>query len=122
MQNVLHEMRATGQQKVAMLCDESVIESTVVMYWGMPYESILLSGIDGDKINRTFLGVSPERYQHIGVGADTMRHTILYPWGVIPVSDINPRYFRLDTTQPYTYWDCDRSHEVLRRKPTGNAR
>ena len=119
-QNVMHEMQAGGQQKLVLLCDESGIESTAVMYWGMPYESMLWSSLDGDIPNRTFLGVSPERYRQLG--ADTMRHTMLEPWHVLPAGSLNPHYFQLDTTRPYATWDCAKAQEVLRRIPAVNRR
>jgi len=70
-----------------------------ILDWGMPFETILMSAINGDKPQRTFFFINPD---------DTQTRDLLkkYPgfynaYGVLPNYMLNHTYFSVDTTTQY---------------------
>jgi len=73
-------------------------DSTLLMNWGAPVESIFLSKIKGENPQRTFIFLSPDEIQSFNTSS---KDTLLGCWEKRPFSRLNSFYFQLDTTETY---------------------
>jgi hypothetical protein len=91
----LQEMREKGLTKVILKKDKQ-IEDKALMDWGLPYESILASKLNGDKPQLTFLALSDNEIER---NARPDNKTMINDWGFEDLS--NKFYFQIDTSRPY---------------------
>jgi len=74
------------------------IDSALIMNWGAPVESLLLSGIKGDNPQRSFIFAVPgDANAYAKIGSDTL----IGCWDLRPQSKINQFYFHTDTSVKY---------------------
>ena len=105
-EQILSQMRKKQIPKLALYDDSRLKPLTDVYWWGLPYESTLMSSIDGDKQQLTFLLVSPDDKKTL----DQLKtpKDFYYVWFSIPCSKLDKEYFNIDSTKSYrvmTYTD-----------------
>ena len=97
-EQILTCMRAKGITKLAIYNDDRLM-SEYKLYWGLPYESVFLSSMAGEKPQRTFTFVNP--------GDSRTLELLKNPKGFydayfdFPCSNLNKEYFVIDSTKPY---------------------
>ena len=75
------------------------VDSALILNWGAPVESIILSKLKGENPQRTFIFLEPNLFFLAkNMGTDTM----LGCWEKRPKGKINGYYFQPDTTVPYS--------------------
>jgi hypothetical protein len=98
-ENVLAQMRKKHIPKLALYTDD-YYRTKCIQSWSFEFETIMESAIDGDKPQLTFFFVNRDDQKTL--------NNIKSPngfyngWSVCPQSQLNPRYFSIDTTRPYT--------------------
>ena len=97
-EDILGQMRHKGITRLALISDEHLRKVTIAD-WALPYESILMSELDGDKQQLTFLFVNVTDTQTI----EQLKHPKGFydVWGVLPWSIMNKEYYNLDSVRPY---------------------
>ena len=94
---ILADMRERGVFKAHLPEPDEAVRSRLKLWWGASVESMMQSALDGESPQRTFaFHPEPEKASD-GYG----KHTMDAPWDYRSSSKLNPRYFRLDTTQTY---------------------
>lgn len=76
------------------------LEHDLILGWALPYETIYLSALNGDTLQRTIMYCHENRLQEFE--KEDTHQRILFPFGSLPNSDLNKYYFHMDTTQGYT--------------------
>ena len=97
-EQILAQMRKKGITKLALYNDQHLME-IAKLGWGLPFESILRSSIDGDKPQLTFLFVNPDDKKTM----EELNNTkgFYHAWMMLSYKDLNKEYFNIDTTKPY---------------------
>jgi hypothetical protein len=95
---VLAQMKTKGITKLALYNDDPIREKDIVD-WGLTYESLYASSINGDKPARTFCFVNKDDKKTLGML--TTSNGFYDAWGMTPSADLNARYFVIDSTRPY---------------------
>ncbi len=103
-EQILNQMRKKGITKLALYNDQHLM-SLVKLDWGLPFESILMSSMDGDKQKLTFLFVNPDDKKTIGELNNSK--DFYHAWMMLPYNDLNKEYFNIDTTKPYQIMTYD---------------
>ena len=82
------------------LYNDAHLMSVSKLYWGLPYESLYISSMDGNKPQLTFLFVNPDEKQIM----ENIKNPKLFveAFGGFPSSLLNKDYFQVDSTKPYT--------------------
>ena len=98
-EKILAQMRKKGIDKLALYNDAHLM-SVSKLYWGLPYESLYISSMDGNKPQLTFLFVNPDEKQIM----ENIKNPKLFveAFGGFPSSLLNKDYFQVDSTKPYT--------------------
>ena len=97
-EQILSQMRKKGIMKLALYNDEG-LRKTAILDWGLPFESMLISSMDGEKPQRTFLFVNRDDKQTIAELNNTK--DFYHAWTMLPYNDLNKAYFDIDTAKPY---------------------
>ncbi len=96
--NMLNRMDAKSISKVIIAGPARVADSTLIMNWGAPAESMILSRLKGQSPQRTFIFLDAGQLPGAqNTGADTL----LGCWEKRSVNAIDRYYFRFDTTTTY---------------------
>lgn len=90
---VMDAMRKKGIHKLAINLNSEYAEKTI-LYWGLPYESLLMSAMQGDQPQLTFFYSTPD---YKTAPADCMDNGF-FP---IPSHLLQHNYFLIDTMQSY---------------------
>jgi hypothetical protein len=90
---VMNAMRRKGVHKLAINLTSDYAQKTI-LYWSLPYESLFMSAMNGDKPQLSFFYSTPD---HKSPPVDCM-DVGFYP---IPSSLLTNNYFTIDTLQPY---------------------
>jgi hypothetical protein len=69
----------------------------LLMNWGVPTESILASALQGDKPQKNFVVIQPS--DSTSIPSDP--HMLVIPFGMMHDSELNGKYFEIDTTAGY---------------------
>jgi hypothetical protein len=86
--------------KVVINQVDKAVSDQLIMNWGLAVETVFLSGLKGEPVQRTLLFNADNQYTgFLTSGTDTF----IGCWEKRPSSRINQRYFCIDTTVPYTY-------------------
>ncbi|WP_276132899.1 hypothetical protein [Polluticoccus soli] len=93
---VLQQMHRDNLTKLALLKDEDHVEPIWMLDWGIPVESIMLSALNGDPVQRQFIILKPGEGNRVEV--DTKHLVTTDIWRI---DQLNQFYFHFDTTQPY---------------------
>ena len=97
-EDVLLQMKKKGINKLALIKEQNIL-SKVMLDWGLPNETILMSAMHGDKPQPTFLFVNKDDEKAIKDLA--IPKTISISFDILPLKDLNTQYFTIDTTHPY---------------------
>ncbi len=97
-EGIMAQMKKKGINNLALHRNQERFNQ-FILDWGMPFETILMSALNGDKPQRTFFFINQE---------DTQTRDLLkkYPgfyntYGVLPNYLLNQKYFSVDTTTQY---------------------
>jgi hypothetical protein len=94
----LADMKQHGFTKAIVLAHDDQADKRMVLSWGLPVESMMLSALEGERPQRTFFYSGEEDLtKTIAVGRDTL----IGCWEKRPTSKLNARYFQMDTTSGY---------------------
>jgi hypothetical protein len=96
---MLNKMKEKNLTKIVIPEPVPFADSALIMNWGAPVESIILSKLKGDDPQRTFIFADANlQSAALRAGADTM----VGCWEIWPKARINGKYFRPDWSAPYT--------------------
>jgi hypothetical protein len=98
----LEQIRAAMKKngiKKAIVTRTDDANQQLIMNWGTPVESIVLSKLDGEVPQLTFICADSSMLKSFNT---TSRDTLLGCFEKVPVSSINSRYFVVDTASVYT--------------------
>ncbi|HMG67285.1 MAG TPA: hypothetical protein VK588_06345, partial [Chitinophagaceae bacterium] len=98
-EQILAQMRKKGIPKLCIINEDRLL-STNMLSWGLPYESLMMSEMDGDKPQLTFFLVNIDDKHTQEMIADTK--SFYNSFNIIPASFLNKKYFSIDTIQPYS--------------------
>ncbi len=94
-EQILTQMRKKGITKLALYNDVQLITASK-LYWGLPFESVMRSSMDGDKPQLTFMFVNPGDKRVLDCLKDPKGFFDAY--ANFPCSQL---YFNVDSTKPY---------------------
>lgn len=98
MNTTLDNMRKRGIYKAALPAEDEVFKKELILYWGAPVESMMLSALAGEHPQRSFVYEVPEKMQEVlSLRKDEMRAA----FSIRPAAKLNPKYFVMDTTTAY---------------------
>ncbi len=92
------KMKEKNLTKVVITNLPHDVDSTLLMNWGAPVESIFLSVLKGENPQRTFIFQSPDELKVFNTAS---KDTLLGCWEKRPAAKMNPHYFHLDTAATY---------------------
>ncbi len=96
-ENILHKMKEKGLYKVIILEPATGLDSALIMNWGAPASSMLISKLNGETPQRTFTFLDPDEISANIISKDTL----LGCWIKWPAAKLNSYYFQMDTTSTY---------------------
>ena len=99
LEQVHHKMKKEKINKLIVSDEDPGLEDRLLLTWGLPYETILFSALNHDVPTKTMSYLKAdviEKYQ-----ATSERNCLISNFGPFCSQDINPDYFRLDTSSPY---------------------
>lgn len=94
----LVQMQQKGLMKVVIATKDSKMEDTLLMSWGLPVESMMLSAMRGENPQRTMITIPETELQNRYTNS---KDTMMFPFALRGLHQLNPHYFKLDTTQQY---------------------
>jgi len=97
LEHVLDKMRINNYYK-AVIVDENNLNNEMRMTWGTPEESIILSALQNEHPQRTFVIMSQAEIKQITLPG---KDTLLGCFEKRPFSRLNPHYFQMDTSDVY---------------------
>jgi hypothetical protein len=104
MDQLLLKMREKNFTKMLITSLPKPLDSTLVSTWGMPVESAMLSQLEGDRPQRTFMFVSTDEAQRVqSVGKDTLIGC-WHKWGQ---AELDSNYFKIEKTEGYRVMTYD---------------
>jgi hypothetical protein len=92
------KMRQKQVTKLVTTHTDAATNQQLLMSWGTPVESMMLSQLQGERPQRTFI---IEDSQQLKTFYTASRDTMLGCFEKVAAKDINARYFLLDTTSVY---------------------
>jgi len=98
-EQMLTQMKKKGITKLALYDDLPEIREKYLLDWASGYESLFLSTMDEDQPARTFIFINKDDKQKRDL--ITSNHGFCGAWSIVPVNDMNSRYFKIDTDQAY---------------------
>jgi len=98
-EQVLAQMRKKGITKLALFIDDRQFLSINKLHWGLPFESLMMSAVNGDKPQLTFCSLNRDDKQSIQEIADPKK--VYISFGMMKVNEFNKKYFLVDSTHPY---------------------
>ncbi|MCO6460904.1 MAG: hypothetical protein J5I59_05835 [Saprospiraceae bacterium] len=96
-QAILREMKTRNISK-AIIPENANLQHEYLMTWGLPSESLILSSIRNDGDCRTFKIITQKDTVQ---ALQTLRNSYLDCFKQVPASELNSRYFRIDTSSGY---------------------
>jgi len=96
LESTLHALQSANINKALMFRDETLSKNMFIMDWGLPVESLLLSGMQRQGPHTTFKVVHD--YQTHRLSSTDSFYSC---FSIQPATQLNKRYFTIDTTQQY---------------------
>ena len=93
-----YNMKQKGLAKIIIPDFDGEYSKKFVQNWGAPVESIIISALNNEHPQRTFIFSDSAQIQKL---LNTGRDTFLGCWEKRGVSKINSNYFNIDTTSTY---------------------
>ena len=97
-EHILLQMKKKGIPKLALYRD-NVINQKYMLDWTAGFESLFSSAMNGDKPQLTFCFINKDDKQNTEALANPKQY--YRPFYIIDYSDLNKRYFNIDTVHPY---------------------
>ncbi len=97
-EQLVEQMRIKRVTKLCLM-EESRLTSVNMLYWALPYESLMMSAIKGDKPQLTLFFVNPDNIQTLESLKNSKGFFNVY--GIAPADWLNSYYFNIDTTRNY---------------------
>ncbi len=104
-EKILMQMRKKSINKLVLYNDKTILDNNP-LYWALPWESMIMSQLDGDKQQLTFFLV--DTGDKVLIKAIENTKTMECGWGGIPELKFKTRYFTFDSLEKYhimTYED-----------------
>lgn len=92
-------MKQRGITKAVIKKTDERLENKSIIGWGLPIETLFTSIMEHDTVQRTAICLSEDEINRSNPQALTK--DIILPFWTTPISQLNKRYFRPDTTQAY---------------------
>lgn len=99
LEKVHKRMNERDISKLAVTNENDVLDNELLLTWALPYETMLLSSMKGEKPAKTMSCLKAEQIDQYGVRNNT--NCIFSTFGPFCNNDMNPYYFRLDTNAHY---------------------
>jgi len=103
-ERVLAQMKKKNITKLVLYDDAPAIRGKYMLNWGAPYESILMSAMNGDKPQLTFSFVNRDDKQTI---SSLVPDKFNSSFGMVPAGSLDREYFIIDTVHPYQVMTYD---------------
>ncbi len=84
--------------KKAYITKSTDVEDKLLMTWGLPLESLMLSKINHDSIGSTIMVCTEEEYKNISKDKNTFSSCFFSPYNY---NSLNTKYFNFDTSKQY---------------------
>lgn len=97
-EQIVSQMRKKGITKLAIYRTEQ-LRSVNILDWAIPFESLLISQVAGDKPQRTFILINKDNKEFIERSQN--EKTIENTWGSMNYNEFDHKYFEFDTTRGY---------------------
>jgi len=97
--SITNIMRERGVTKAIIRRADDRLEKKSIISWALPVETIFTSVLDGDTVQRTALCLNDDEINR--VQPLQQQKAIILPFWTTPVSELNTRYFKMDTTKAY---------------------
>jgi len=94
--SAVRALQSANINKGFMYKDETVSKNMFIMDWGLPVESLLLSGIQEQVPHTTFKVVHDYQTRRL-----SSTDSFYSSFSIQPITQLNKRYFTIDTTQHY---------------------
>lgn len=101
----LEKMRQQNVNKLIVVNENSQIEDKLLLTWGLPYETLMLSAMKGDNPNRSMSYLTKEKINE--ANSLQTKDALLTAFGPFSHQNLNSYYFHLDTTSSYTVQELD---------------
>jgi hypothetical protein len=102
------KMKDKNLTKVILTNPSEAANKTLIMNWGGPAESMLLSSLEGEQPQRTFIFLGADEIKTLPAGS---KDTLIGCWELWPNARLNHNYFVIDTINSYHTMDLDRLME-----------
>ena len=97
LENISTKMKEKGLHKI-VITNAGATDSTLIMNWGAPVESILISGLKHEAPQSTFIFLDSTQMKTFSTSS---KDTLLGCFEKGAANQLNTRYFQLDTTVSY---------------------
>ena len=97
LENISTKMKEKGLHKI-VITNAGATDSTLIMNWGAPVESILISGLKHEAPQSTFIFLDSTQMKTFSTSS---KDTLLGCFEKRDANQLNTRYFQLDTTVSY---------------------
>ncbi len=102
MEKISAKMKEKNLTKVIITNSEKDVNDILIMNWGAPVESIIMSQLKGEMPQRTFIFLNADEIKAMPVSSND---TLIGCWKLWPKNKINNHYFRMDTCAQYQVVD-----------------
>jgi hypothetical protein len=97
--SINEKMKQKSLTKIIIPDPGGKTDSIFLMTWATPVESFMLSKLNGEEPQRTFIFADAEQVKSY---PNRYKDTLIGCWHYWPSAKLNTQYFRMDTTVPYT--------------------
>ena len=96
--SILGKMKKKGITKLIIPGPVAVVDEVMLMNWAIPAESMVLSSLNGDQPQRTFVFADTHEIKSLVL---TGKDTMIGCWERRPIGKFNTFYFKPDTSRLY---------------------
>ena len=96
--SILGKMKEKGITKLIVPGPVAQVDKVMLMNWALPAESIVLSSLNGDQPQRTFVFADTHEIKSLVL---TGKDTMIGCWEKRPIGKFNTFYFKPDTSRLY---------------------
>jgi hypothetical protein len=104
LQTIDRKMKDRNINKLIITHADAELNNELIMNWGTPVESIILTQLSQQTPQRTFICLDDQQLKTFNTSS---KDTLLGCFEKIPVNHINAYYFRIDTSTRYTTIDFE---------------
>lgn len=100
LKNMVVQHQNNQETKIIYNNKNAPLDDKLMMSWGLPIETLLLSNLDHKKSSVTAILMSEEDYKNRKI-IDLGKHVMIEPFGILAIEKINKNYFQIDTFSRY---------------------